>query len=125
MPIILGDFDDESMSCCGQVDIQPLPAQTSERREEQRERMDREMERQENRQMERPMERPMERRMDPQGQMPQNQMQQMQPMVVGMAYVPWQRWQQPYALEEGFPVGTIFPDLNLPFTGYGERGMRR
>lgn len=41
-----------------------------------------------------------------------------QPMVVGMAYVPWQKWQQPYDYEKGFQAGTIFPDLDLPFLGY-------
>ncbi len=41
-----------------------------------------------------------------------------QSMVVGMAYVPWQKWQQPYDYEKGFQAGTIFPDLNLPFSGY-------
>lgn len=39
-------------------------------------------------------------------------------IVVGMAYVPWQEWQTPYDAEEAFPIGTIFPDLNLPFLGY-------
>lgn len=47
-----------------------------------------------------------------------------QTMVVGMAYVPWQRWQQPYDYEKGFEVGTIFPDLDLPFLGY-QGGRRR
>ena len=44
-----------------------------------------------------------------------------QTMMVGMAYVPWQRWQQPYDYEEGFEAGTIFPELNLPFLGYQRR----
>ena len=34
---------------------------------------------------------------------------------IGMAYVPWQRWQQPYPIEQGFRRGTIFPELDLPF----------
>lgn len=34
---------------------------------------------------------------------------------IAMAYVPWQRWQQPYPIEHGFKRGTIFPDLDLPF----------
>ena len=34
---------------------------------------------------------------------------------IGMAYVPVQRWQQPYSLEAGFVRGTIFPALDLPF----------
>ena len=47
-----------------------------------------------------------------------------QTMRVGMAYVPWQRWQNPYEYEEGLKAGTIFPDLNLPFLG-AQGGMRR
>ncbi len=34
---------------------------------------------------------------------------------VGMAYVPWQQWQQVYSLDVAMSVGTIFPDLNKPF----------
>ena len=34
---------------------------------------------------------------------------------VGMAYVPWQQWQQVYAIDVALNVGTIFPDLNKPF----------
>lgn len=42
---------------------------------------------------------------------------------VAMAYVVWQKWQKPYDLEKAFNKGTIFPDLNLPFTAYeGGRG---
>ncbi len=36
---------------------------------------------------------------------------------IAMAYVPWQMWDQVYDMEKGFSVGTIFPDLNLPFLG--------
>ena len=36
---------------------------------------------------------------------------------LGMAYVPWQSWNQLYDLERGFQAGTIFPELDLPFTG--------
>ena len=46
-----------------------------------------------------------------------------QTMMPGMAYVPWQIWQQPYDYEKGFEVGTIFPDLDYPFLGY--QGGRR
>lgn len=35
--------------------------------------------------------------------------------VVGMAYVPWQHWQQTYPICKGFRRGTIFPDLDKPF----------
>lgn len=37
---------------------------------------------------------------------------------VGMAYVPWQRFEGIYEdLEKAFCIGTIFPELNKPFTG--------
>lgn len=37
---------------------------------------------------------------------------------VGMAYVPWQRFEGMYEdLEKAFRIGTIFPELNKPFTG--------
>ncbi len=48
-----------------------------------------------------------------------------QPMVLAMAYVPWQRWRETYPLEEGLTKGTIFPDLYLPFEGKRKRGMSR
>ena len=48
-----------------------------------------------------------------------------QPMALAMAYVPWQRWQETYPLEEGFHRGTIFPELDLPFEGKRKGGMRR
>ena len=35
---------------------------------------------------------------------------------VAMAYVPWQRWQQVYPVEEAMSRGTIFPDLDKPFS---------
>ena len=37
---------------------------------------------------------------------------------VAMAYVPWQRQIRTYEdLDEGYQNGTIFPELNKPFTG--------
>lgn len=36
---------------------------------------------------------------------------------IAMAYVPWQKFDTTYPLCEGFMVGTIFPELNLPFEG--------
>lgn len=37
---------------------------------------------------------------------------------IGMAYVPWQRFEGIYEdLEKAFCVGTIFSELNKPFTG--------
>ena len=40
--------------------------------------------------------------------------------VVAMAYVPFQQYDSKniYAAEEGFRQGTIFPDLDKPFTGW-------
>lgn len=34
---------------------------------------------------------------------------------VGMGYVPWQAWETPYPMEQGFRRGTIFPSLDYPF----------
>ncbi len=37
---------------------------------------------------------------------------------IAMAYVPWQQFTSIYEnLEEAFQIGTIFPELNKPFTG--------
>ena len=38
-----------------------------------------------------------------------------------MAYVPWQQWQNIYEICRGFERGTIFEDLDKPFTGKGGR----
>lgn len=35
---------------------------------------------------------------------------------VGMAYVPWQQWNQTYNLAQGLQRGTIFPELDYPFS---------
>ena len=43
-------------------------------------------------------------------------------MSLAMAYVPWQKWQNIYAVDKGFHCGTIFQELNLPFSG--KRGAR-
>lgn len=40
----------------------------------------------------------------------------MEQYPVGMGYIPWQQWQQTYPLEQALRKGTIFPDLDLPFT---------
>ena len=37
-------------------------------------------------------------------------------MPLAMAYVPWQRWQQVYPVEKAMNRGTIFPDLDKPFS---------
>lgn len=42
---------------------------------------------------------------------------------LAMAYVPWQTWRDIYDAEKGFHRGTIFEELDLPFTGKG--GSRR
>ncbi|MCQ2459497.1 MAG: spore coat associated protein CotJA [Ruminococcus sp.] len=34
---------------------------------------------------------------------------------LGIAYVPFQQWGDVYSDDEGFPKGTIFPDLDFPF----------
>ena len=39
--------------------------------------------------------------------------------VVGMAYVPWQRWRDLYDSNKGFHRGTIFRDLDKSFCGKG------
>lgn len=37
---------------------------------------------------------------------------------IAMAYVPWQRFDKIYDdLEKAYFAGTIFPELNKPFTG--------
>lgn len=37
---------------------------------------------------------------------------------IAMAYVPWQKFDKMYDdLEKAFHHGTIFPELNKPFTG--------
>lgn len=39
-------------------------------------------------------------------------------MTVAMAYVPWQHFDKLYDdLEKAYCNGTIFPELNKPFTG--------
>lgn len=34
---------------------------------------------------------------------------------IGMAYVPFQQWEDVYEIDEAFPNGTLFPELNFPF----------
>ena len=39
-------------------------------------------------------------------------------LSLAMAYVPWQHFTQMYEnLEKGYRAGTIFPELDKPFTG--------
>ena len=42
-------------------------------------------------------------------------------MPLAMTYVPWQKWQNIYKPENALYAGTIFQDLDLPFTGGGAR----
>ena len=44
-------------------------------------------------------------------------------MPIGMAYVPWQKWQDIYEHGKGLECGTIFKELDKPFLGKG--GIRR
>ena len=41
--------------------------------------------------------------------------------VVAMAYVPFQLDDKLYTNEQGFVSGTMFPVLNKPFKGYGDK----
>ncbi|MCM1106631.1 MAG: spore coat associated protein CotJA [Blautia sp.] len=45
--------------------------------------------------------------------------------VVGMAYVPWQTFGQTYDPKRALMTGTIFPELDMPFTGRCRGGRRR
>ena len=38
-------------------------------------------------------------------------------LSLAMSYVPWQTWEDLYKPEDGFQQGTIFKQLNKPFTG--------
>ncbi len=40
-------------------------------------------------------------------------------MVLAMAYVKWQTWQNIYDAEKALHHGTIFQELDLPFCGIG------
>lgn len=37
--------------------------------------------------------------------------------AVAMTYTPWQRWGEVYNAEKGLDRGTIFPVLDMPFSG--------
>lgn len=37
--------------------------------------------------------------------------------AVAMTYTPWQRWGEVYQAEKGLDRGTIFPVLDMPFSG--------
>lgn len=42
-------------------------------------------------------------------------------MPLAMTYVPWQKWQNIYKPENALCAGTIFQELDLPFTGRRSR----
>ncbi len=42
--------------------------------------------------------------------------------AVAMAYVPFQNAAKLYSPEHGLQAGTLFPELNKPFTAMGKRG---
>jgi len=35
----------------------------------------------------------------------------------GMAYVPFQQWEEIYSADDAYTAGTLFPSLDLPFKG--------
>ncbi|MCD8323439.1 MAG: spore coat associated protein CotJA [Clostridiales bacterium] len=43
----------------------------------------------------------------------------MERIPIAMAYVPWQHFARTYDLDQALQIGTIFPELNKPFTGRG------
>lgn len=45
------------------------------------------------------------------------QMTGMDQMTPGMAYVPWQNFTRTYDPKKALQAGTIFPELDKPFTG--------
>lgn len=45
-------------------------------------------------------------------------------MPVAMAYVPWQHFDRTFEPQKALKVGTIFPELEKPFTGRSG-GMNR
>ena len=38
-------------------------------------------------------------------------------LPLAMAFVPMQKWKEPYAPKTAIDRGTIFPELDLPFIG--------
>ena len=41
-------------------------------------------------------------------------------MPLAMAYVPYQQWGETYGDDEALGRGTLFPELDLPFSGGGD-----
>lgn len=48
-------------------------------------------------------------------QKPFRPLEQSENFTVGMGYIPMQRWEQAYDMENGMRRGTVFPSLDLPF----------
>lgn len=40
---------------------------------------------------------------------------------IAMAYVPFQQWGETYDDDKALSRGTLFPDLDLPFSGGGDK----
>ena len=40
-------------------------------------------------------------------------------LPIAMSYTPMQQWKTTYSAENGLSRGTIFPELDLPFDGFG------
>ena len=126
MPIVLGDFDDDQMACCGNMEIQPRETGNAEMMQRQQNEDGQRMEERQRTDDRREQMQHMQNTQNMQSGSTMNQtMQARQPMVLAMAYVPWQRWNEVYAYDEGLHHGTIFPDLNLPFEGRRMGGKRR
>ncbi len=47
----------------------------------------------------------------------QNSMDVLSQFPLAMAYIPWQHWGKTYELPQALKAGTIFPELNKPFSG--------
>lgn len=46
-------------------------------------------------------------------------------MLIAMAYVPWQMFRNLYELDRALQIGTIFAELDKPFTGRGGKCNER
>lgn len=114
MPIILGEYDEITAAKDCNVEIRPQPPQQPD------------VDCKPDIKPQPPMPPECEPDIKPQPPQPEQppECEPQQRMALAMAYVPWQRWQQPYDYEKGLMVGTIFPDLDLPFLGY-QGGMKR
>lgn len=40
---------------------------------------------------------------------------------IGMAYVPYQSWEEPYDADDALLCGTLFPELDYPLVHGGKR----